>query len=193
MATLTSFSSSSSPSPNVLHFLTIKLDQHNYLLWKSQLLPILRGYDLIGYIDGTNPCPPNMISDPETPGKTKPNPAYISRQKHDELLLSWLIASLTESVHTKVIGMSTSKDVWTALEKHFSSQSRARLLQRMLQLQTIKKGVLSISDYLQKIKVITDNLAVAGHAVPDDEILLYILGGGLHPMRNIEKYFRCLY
>ena len=121
MAALTSSSSSSSPSPNVQHFLTTKLDQNNYLLWKSQLMPILRGYDLIG--DGTNPCLPKTIPDPETIGKTKPNPAYISWVKQDQLLLSWLIASLTQSIHTKVIRLPTSVDVWTALEKHFSSQS----------------------------------------------------------------------
>ncbi|KAJ8645920.1 hypothetical protein MRB53_007668 [Persea americana] len=68
-------------------------------------------------------------------------------------------------------------DVWTALEKHFSSQSRARLLQLRLQLQTVKKDTLSITNYLQKVKIFTGHLTAAGHSIPDDEILLYILGG----------------
>lgn len=46
-----------------------------------------------------------------------------------------------------------------------------------LQLQTIKEGALPISDYLQKTKAITDHLAASGHAVLDDKVLLYILGG----------------
>ena len=106
---------------------------------------------------------------PETLGKTKPNPAYISWVR--------LAACPTKSVHTKVIGLSTSQDVWIALEKHFSSKSRARLLQLKLQLQTIKKGALLICEYLQKIKVFTDHLTTTGHIVPDEEIMLYILGG----------------
>ena len=83
--------------------------------------------------------------------------------------MSWLIASLTDSVHTKVVVLSTSKDVWKALEKHFSSQSRPRLLQLKLQLQTIKKGAPSISGYLHKIKVIADHLVATGNAVLNEK------------------------
>lgn len=161
-----SSSFSSSPSPNVKQFRTKKLEQNRYLLWKSQFLPILWGHNLLGYIDGANPCPPKTIQDPETIGETKPNPAYDSWHKQDQLLLSWLIASLAKSVHTKVIGLSTSKDVWTALEKHFSSKSRPRLLQLRLLLQTVKKVTLSIAVYLQKVKVVVDYFVVDGYVVP---------------------------
>lgn len=160
-----SSSSPSSPLSNIQLFLTTKLDQNNYLLWKSQLLPIFRGHGLIGYINGTTPCPPKTSAEPASTGKLVPNLAYTDWEKQDQLLLSCLIASVTESVRSKIMGLNTSKDVWTALEKHFSSRSRARFLQLRLQLQTIKKGTLSITEYLQKVKVIIDHLD-AGHTVP---------------------------
>lgn len=37
---------------------TIKLASHNYLLWKHQLLLILEGYGLEGYVLGTTSSPP---------------------------------------------------------------------------------------------------------------------------------------
>jgi hypothetical protein len=40
---------------NISHLVSIKLDHLNYLLWHSQLLPILRGQDLLKYVNGE--CP----------------------------------------------------------------------------------------------------------------------------------------
>lgn len=39
----------------------LKLDCHNYIVWKSQILPVLRGHELEGYVDGTHTCPPKVI------------------------------------------------------------------------------------------------------------------------------------
>ena len=66
--TMSSISSSSSltsiqtlasmvtPNPNITHFLNVKLDKGNYLLWRSQFLPLLKLHDLEGLVDGTSLC-----------------------------------------------------------------------------------------------------------------------------------------
>lgn len=36
----------------------LKLTSTNYLSWKPQFQTLLIGYDLLGYVDGTKPCPP---------------------------------------------------------------------------------------------------------------------------------------
>ena len=41
---------------------TVKLNHDNFLLWKAQLIPYFRGQDLFGYIDGSIPKPPKIIS-----------------------------------------------------------------------------------------------------------------------------------
>jgi hypothetical protein len=41
---------------------TVKLNHDNFLLWKAQLIPYCRGQDLFGYIDGSIPKPPKIIS-----------------------------------------------------------------------------------------------------------------------------------
>ena len=43
---------------NILSFPPRKLTSDNYLLWKAQCLPLLQSYDLVGLIDGRDPCPP---------------------------------------------------------------------------------------------------------------------------------------
>jgi hypothetical protein len=49
--------------------------QDNYLLWQFLMVPFLEGQDLYGYVDGTNPRPPQLIADP-TSGLLVANPSY---------------------------------------------------------------------------------------------------------------------
>ena len=53
------------PSPTSLtpihHLITIKLTRKNYLLWKAQIVPYLKGQPLYGYLDGSIPTPPQSL------------------------------------------------------------------------------------------------------------------------------------
>jgi hypothetical protein len=47
------------------------------MLWRAQLLPYLRSAKLIGFIDGTNPAPSQLIAAFSADGAAQiPNPAY---------------------------------------------------------------------------------------------------------------------
>ena len=62
----------------------------------------------------------------------------------------------------QIIGHSTSHFAWTSLEKIFASSSQGRVMQLRLELQTMKKGSMSMIDYLMKIKGIANSLAAIG-------------------------------
>jgi hypothetical protein len=50
--------------PAPYHFgnhITIKLSPENYIFWRAQILPLLRSHYLMGYVDGTLPCPPALV------------------------------------------------------------------------------------------------------------------------------------
>ena len=51
------------------------------------------------------------------------NPEYTRWIKLDQMLLCWLISSLTEAVLAHVVGLTTSRDVWCSLERIFASPS----------------------------------------------------------------------
>ena len=53
LATPSTTTSSHSLSP-IQHLITIKLNRDNYLLWKAQIIPYLKGLHLFGFIDGTH-------------------------------------------------------------------------------------------------------------------------------------------
>ncbi|CAL9009706.1 unnamed protein product [Prunus brigantina] len=121
-------------TPAMVAAVSIKLDRTNYSLWLAQFLPILRSRDLMGFVDGSHECPPKYIS-----GSTTVNPAYTTWIQQDQLILSWINNSLSQSVVSTV-----SRD-------------------------------LSVSDYLDKMNMIADNLALAGQQVPDDELVQIIM------------------
>jgi hypothetical protein len=63
--------------PNIAHLCQSKLDDSNYLGWVFQFEPILKSHELMGIVDGFEPCPPNFIL---ASNKTLPeilNPEYI--------------------------------------------------------------------------------------------------------------------
>jgi len=109
----------------------IKLNHDNFLLWKAQLIPYFRGQYLFGYIDGSIPKPPKIISvtHPETFVVSKRlNPSYSQWVRQDNLILSTLMTFLLEPILAPVVTYTSSKVVWNALDDTFSSRSRARIL-----------------------------------------------------------------
>jgi hypothetical protein len=142
-----SSSSASAPTftlPNLTQFVFIKLEGPNYLPWTTQLAPILKTHELMGIVDGSEPCPPQFLLDAE--GKEVLNPAYTIWQKKDQYVLSWINVHLSESV---IYGLQTSQQVWTSLATKFASSTRSHVSHLKRQLQTLKQGSKSCSDCLK--------------------------------------------
>ena len=91
----------------MIHMVTIKLSSSNYLIWKSQLLPLLESQELLGHVDGTLASPPRFAPvDSRTP-----NIKHLVWKNTDQRLLSLLLSSLTEEAMAEVVGLSTSCEV----------------------------------------------------------------------------------
>ncbi|KAL3835707.1 hypothetical protein ACJIZ3_010443 [Penstemon smallii] len=157
------------PPPSTLH--TIKLTDENYLLWKTQILPYLKGHNLFGYIDGSFP-PPQVLGE-----KSQPNLDFITWQQHDQAVLSLLVSSLSESIIAHVTSASTSREVWETLADLFAANSQAHVLQTTLQLASLKKGSDSVAVYYRRAKSLLDSLALAGKVVPPCDFIAYLLNG----------------
>lgn len=171
-------SSASAPFnlPNIAQLVAIKLDGTNFLAWMAQFLPIFCSYDLMGIVDGSNPCPPKFI-DVEHEKQGLLNSAYVVWQRKDQMILSWLISSLTPSLVATMYGINTSCLAWQSLTSRFSAQSKSRISLIKWQLQTIKQGDKSCRDFVAKAKLLADQLSAVGKPVDDDELITYIATG----------------
>ncbi|OVA08609.1 hypothetical protein BVC80_723g1 [Macleaya cordata] len=159
---------------NLVQFISVKLTEENFLIWKKQLLPVLRSQDLYHFIDPDHTPPLSHILDPTT-NLVGPNRLYKQWHLTDQILISWLHATFSDSMLSQTLVFSTVRDLYTYLEASFNSQVNARHHQLRLQLQTIEGNDLSISAYLAQIRTIVYSLAATSNAVTDAEIVVNTL------------------
>jgi hypothetical protein len=103
------------------------LTRDNYPLWRWQVLPAIRGAQLIGLLDGTDCAPPPQIIDvvaektADTPAKMKANPDYAAWLSRDQIVLSYLFTSLSREILPHVHRLESSAGVWHAIDEMFAA------------------------------------------------------------------------
>ena len=152
----------------------IKLTRENFLLWKTQLFPVLNCNDLAQLLTQDPPAPTATSSGNET----IINPAYQVWKKQDQQVLSILVSSLFENVLPCVVGKTTSKEAWEALNKHCSSSNPSKIMHLHNMLHNTFKGTRSVAEYVQDIRRTCDELVAVGHPV-QETVSIYALLRGL--------------
>ena len=148
--------------------------RENFLLWKTQLFPILNCNDLAQLLTQDPPAPTATSSADET----IINPAYQAWKNQDQQVLSILVSSLSENVLPCVVGKTTSKEAWEALNKHYSSSNPSRIMYLHNKLHNTFKGTRSVAEYVQDIRRTCDELAAVEHPV-QETVSVYALLRGL--------------
>jgi gag-polypeptide of LTR copia-type len=157
--------------------LVTKLSTDNYLAWRAQVLPLVRGHNLLGHLDGTTPC--SALTSLSSDGKT----SLDHTDQHnrwicqDQLLLGWLLNSMIEALIPQFISYTISFDLWQDLAHRFSSKTIAKSMELRSQLHNLQKGHLTIQAYFDKITSIIDSLSAIGTVLSTEDIFMHILHG----------------
>lgn len=91
--------------------------------------------------------------------------------------------SLREDCWYSLYGLNTSHEVWTALAHRYASPSKSRINNLRRQLQNLRQGTQTCSDFFLGAKSIADQLALVGQPIGDEDLISYIVGG-LSPQYN---------
>lgn len=134
---------------NLASLITVKLDPSNYIVWKKQVQNILQATYLFGYLDGSIECPAPIIK--YATGKDIANSKFLKWKIIDSHHVSCLTATLTTPAFSLVLDLSTSREVWLALEKRFTTLLWSHIHQLKDLLTTVEKGTKSMEDYLKQI------------------------------------------
>jgi hypothetical protein len=166
------------PTPLLGQVVVVKLNKGNYALWRAHVLPIIRGAQLQGYLDGTSITPEKEV-DVKIADKTKKesNPEYIRWTALQQQVLGFHMASMTQEVMGQAAACDTPQEVWSLLEQMYVSQSRARIVNTRITLATTRKDDMSISEYITKMKSLADEMTSVKKKVDDEELVSYILVG----------------
>jgi hypothetical protein len=93
--------------PPPYHFgnlITIKLTPEKYIFWCARVLPLLRSHYLMGYVDGSLPCPPALLDSMHGPVV---NPAHRVWTVQDQANLSSIQGSFSPTVAGMVVFATT--------------------------------------------------------------------------------------
>ncbi|XP_073363465.1 uncharacterized protein [Aegilops tauschii subsp. strangulata] len=156
-----------------------KLARGNFILWKTQVLPALRGAQVSGLLDNSDAAPPKTVEITKADKTTtlEPNPLYGPWIAKDQQVLSYLLNSMSPEILAQVIGKDSTYELWTTVNNLFASQSQSRITNLRIAITNTKKGTMSSSAYMAKMKSLGDELAAAGRPVSDPEMVDYILAG----------------
>ncbi|KAH0644122.1 hypothetical protein KY284_032006 [Solanum tuberosum] len=151
------------PTPNVAHQLPVKLTSTNFLLWKTQFLPMICGCGLNHYID-------DLDGD-------QPNPAYKVWVRQDQLILSWIVASVSESIIPQLVGAETTRAAWEKLVAAYATRSKPLIRWLKAQLHNLCRDNATIECYVQGAKSISDKSAALQHPITNDDLVEFVLAG----------------
>ncbi|WKA01920.1 hypothetical protein VitviT2T_020169 [Vitis vinifera] len=152
----------------------LKLTTANYISWKLQFHTLFVSYDLLGYIDGSKPCPPSTITQNNT---TVPNPAHNTWIRQDQLILNALVGSLSPTIIPFIARAKTSAKAWLILENTYAKPSRGRIKQVKNQIKNLTKGSQTVTKFLQLVKCRANELAILGAPMNEDDLIDKILDG----------------
>ncbi|SPT20419.1 unnamed protein product [Triticum aestivum] len=158
---------------------TEKLSRTNYVLWRTRMIPQLRGAGVFGYVDGTQPEPAKLLVTTDKEGKqtSTPNPLHPIWVREDQQVLGYLLGNLTKEVLLMVTTVTTAGTLWTTLAGMYSSQSVSRINNIRTSLINAQKGNLYVASYFATMHGYADDLAAAGKAILDDELISYVIHG----------------
>jgi hypothetical protein len=148
-------------------------------LWQTQVLPEINRAHLFGYLDGSIEAADKevRVKDKEGAEVKITNLDYSRWVAQDQAVLGFLVRNMGREVLTQMVGLRTSAAVWKAIMEMFSSQSQARVVQLRTRHNQYRKGDKIGQVYLDEIKGLSDEMAVAGKPLDNLDVILHILSG----------------
>lgn len=113
-------------------------------------------------------------------GTSTVNPIFQQWVQLDSIVLSWIQGAISQEILQAVIRPNstlTARQVWLQIERLFRDHASSQTLQLKVQFHNLKKGCLSSSDYLHRLKSIADALTSIANAIVESDLVLQVPSG----------------
>jgi hypothetical protein len=138
----------------------------------------MKGARLEGFLTGTAKMLGEFIVMKEGDKEIKtPNPAHENWVAMDQQVLGFLLSSVTREVLQQVSTYKSAAAAWNTIERSFGSLTRACAVNIRMVLATTQKGSMSVTEYVNRLRALGDEMASAGKSLDGDEMVSYILAG----------------
>ena len=131
-----------------------------YKEWAWLMSSLLDGLGLLGHVTGDSPKP--TVAD------------QVLLWMKDEARVKYVLLQSTKfAVRMSFCGLTSSKEIWTFLEKRYCQTSHALRFSLLQQLSTIKQDDSSVEEFYSKLCVIWHQLDLMTPSYPSEISLLY--------------------
>ncbi|CAH1440753.1 unnamed protein product [Lactuca virosa] len=153
----------------------LDFNELNYDAWRELFETHCRGYRVLGFLTGTS-----------TPKSDKDEEWYTL----DSIVKSWIYATLTQSLLTSIVKKnSTAHSVWQSLEDLVRENKDTHAIE-LENVRFTTQCDLSVAQYRQKMKGISDLLANIDNSIPENTFVAHLLNGLSPQYDNIYMLLR---
>ena len=110
------------------------------------MLTALSAKNKVEFVNGTAPQPP--LSDPK----------YNAWLRSNNMVVSWIVHSVSTSIRHSILWMDKADDIWTDLRSQYSQGDLLRMSDLQFEASSMKQGNLSVTDFFTKLRVVWDEL-----------------------------------
>jgi hypothetical protein len=141
------------------------------------VLTALHDAQLTDFLDDEIEVPVQYLGSTDEKKMKTPNPEFAVHITKQNLVLNFLLSSLSREMLEYAASYTTPQEVWKNLVAMASSQSRTRVINTRMALSTNKKNNQSIAQYVGKMKTLADDMGATGKKLNDEDLVGYILAG----------------
>jgi hypothetical protein len=122
------------------------LTGENYYTWSRSMLMALTAKNKVLFINGGLPKPDAS------------NPDFLPWTRCNNMVLSWIINSVSKEIGVSIICVDTAEAMWNDLKDRFSQQNGPRIFQIQKSISDLRQENLSVSNYFTILKGLWDEL-----------------------------------
>ncbi|XP_006368040.1 uncharacterized protein [Solanum tuberosum] len=135
--------SADSPGMNLIN---MSFDGTNYGNWRRGVLISLSAKNKLVFINGKYPKP------------TANAPLFTQWVRCNDMVIAWLLNSLSKDIAESVIYSQTAEELWKELEQRYGQSDGTKMFQLQRDLSSISQGTSDIASYFTRLKRIWDQM-----------------------------------
>ncbi|GAU31823.1 hypothetical protein TSUD_58240 [Trifolium subterraneum] len=125
------------------------LNGSNYHSWARSMRRALGGKMKYEFVDGTIP----PVLDPF-------DPTYRAWHRYNDLIHSWLLNSVSESIAQSIVFIENVVDAWNDLKHRFAQGDLVRVSELMQEIYALKQDSKSVTEFYSELKILWEELEI---------------------------------
>ena len=122
------------------------LDSTNYHSWCKSMITTLSAKNKAQFVDG-------LVEE-----HTKTDPSHNAWKSCNNMVVSWIIHSISPHIRQSILWMDRAQDIWNDLRSRFFQGDLLRIFELQMETTSLKQGDSTVNEFFTKLRVSWDEL-----------------------------------